>query len=303
MITKLNQILTKAQEIGPSRLIVAAAADLHTLEAVSAAAECGIVSVTLVGDKSRIFEIASGKGIDLSHFIIIDIPNDQEAVLAATKAVREGRADILMKGLISTDVYMRGILNKEAGIAIPRKPISHIAVMEFPMIDRLLLISDVAIIPNPDLNQKVAIAGYLTSLAHALDIETPRIAVIAPSEQVLPYLTSSSEAAIVAKMCDRGQIKNAIIDGPLALDVAIDHETAKVKGLTSPVEGRADCLLFPNIESSNVFFKCSTKLCKAELAGVVVGAKAPCVLTSRGDTVQSKLYSISLAVLLACRKR
>ncbi|MBR2072602.1 MAG: phosphate butyryltransferase, partial [Alistipes sp.] len=209
-------------------------------------------------------------------------------------------ADVLMKGLVSTDKYMRGILNKEAGLFPPKGVLSHVAVIEMPGRDKLLSVSDVAVIPAPDFKQKMKLIGYLASTAKLLGIDTPKIACIAPSEQVLPAVTSSIEGAILAKMGDRGQLGKVIVDGPLSLDVALYKEVAEHKKVTgSSVAGEPDCLLFPNLESANVFFKAATHIGGAELAAMVMGTKVPCVLTSRGDSALTKKYSIALACLAA----
>ncbi len=300
MVTKLDQLVPRAAAQGASRLIVAAAADLHTLESVCQAAKLGVVSPILVGDEPVIKSIAQEHNLCIEGFEIVHESSPTKAVEYAVRAINDGKADMLMKGLLATDIYMKGILNKNYGIVKGGSPVSHVAVMELPQLDRLLLVSDVAIIPYPDLKQKIALSTYLVNMAKVLGNETPRLALIAPSEQVLPSVTSSSEAAVITMMAARGQIlSGAIVDGPLALDVALDEETVQIKKLSSPVGGKADCLLFPNIDSSNTFFKSATKLCKASLAGVVVGAKVPCILTSRGDSADSKLYSIALAALLS----
>lgn len=178
--------------------------------------------------------------------------------------------------------------------------LSHVSVIEMPCYHKLLTISDVAVIPQPDFKQKTIQIGYLAKTASLLGIPTPKIACIAPSEQVLPNVISSTEGAILAKMGDRGQLGNVVVDGPLSIDVALYKEVAehkKVKG--SSVAGDPDCLLFPNLESGNVFFKSATHLCNGEIAAMVMGTKVPCVLTSRGDTSKTKLYSIALACLAA----
>ncbi|MDE7123492.1 MAG: phosphate butyryltransferase, partial [Alistipes sp.] len=211
-----------------------------------------------------------------------------------------GNADVRMTGLVSTDKYMRGILNKEAGLFPPKGVLSHVSIVEMPCYHKLLTISDVAVIPLPDFKQKMKQIGYLAQTAKLLGIATPKIACIAPSEQLLPNVVSSTEGALLAKMADRGQLGNVIVDGPLSLDVALYKEVAehkKVKG--SSVAGDPDCLLFPNLESANVFFKSTTHLCGGELAAMVMGTKVPCVLTSRGDTALTKKYSIALACLAA----
>ncbi len=207
-------------------------------------------------------------------------------------------ADVLMKGLVSTDKYMRGILNKEAGLFPAKGTLSHVSVVEMPGRGKLLCVADVAVIPLPDFKQKTILIKYLAGIAGSLGIDKPKIACIAPSEQVLPAVISSTEACILAKMADRGQLGKVTVDGPLSLDVALYPEVAvekKVQG--SSVAGDADCLLFPNIESANVFFKSATHFGGAEIAAIVVGTNRPCVLTSRGDTPRTKLYSIALACL------
>ena len=214
--------------------------------------------------------------------------------------ISEGKGDVLMKGLVSTDKYMRGILSKEFGLVPPKGVLSHVAVMQIPAYHKLLTIGDVAVIPYPDFGQKTAIAKYIIQTAKKLDIEIPKVACIAPSEQLLPSVQSSIEASMIAKMGERGQLGTKVyIDGPLALDVAVNKEAAQTKKLDNPVVGDADCLLFPNIDAGNVFFKACTKFGGAELAAMVVGAKVPCVLTSRGDSRKTKMYSIALACLSA----
>jgi len=214
--------------------------------------------------------------------------------------INKGEGDILMKGLLSTDKYMRAILNKENGLMPNAKAVlSHVTVIETPNYHKLIVCGDVAIIPAPDLTQKIAIANYLIQTAKALQIATPKVAILAATEQMLAGMPACVDAAIISKMADRGQIKGAAIDGPLSLDVAIDKESAEVKKMQGVVAGDADCILFPNIESGNVFYKSNTKLANAELGAMVMGAKVPCVLTSRGDSAKSKMYSIALAALAA----
>ena len=235
--------------------------------------------------------------IDPEKFSVIDQKSDVACVATAVKMIHDGMADILMKGLVSTDKYMRGILDKEFGLLPPKGVLSHVAVLELPMYHKLLLVSDVAVIPYPDLDQKVRITRYLIEAARALGVQKPKVAVVAPSEKMLPKIQSAVDAAILSKMGDRGQFGNALIDGPLAVDVALVKEVAQTKGLSSPVAGDADCLLFPTLDAANAFFKAANQLCRAPLAGMVVGTKCPCVLTSRGDSPASKLYSIAMAAL------
>lgn len=298
MITQLHQIVEEARRRGRKRLAVAYGNDAHTLRAVADAYAEGLVEPTVFGDKAAILNVCREEGIDPGIFAIVDEKSDVRCVEMAVSLVATGGADVLMKGLVSTDKYMRGILNKEAGLFPPKGTLSHVSVVEMPGRERLLCIADVAVIPLPDFKQKTILIKYLASIAASLGVECPRIACIAPSEQLLPTVPSSTEAAILSKMADRGQLGNVIVDGPLSLDVALYPDVAvekKVKG--SAVAGEADCLLFPNIESGNVFFKSATHFGGAEIAAIVVGTKVPCVLTSRGDTPRTKLYSIALACL------
>ena len=221
MITKLTQIVDEARKRGRRRLAVAYGQDSHTLTAVYDAYEAGLVEPTVYGDKAVIEEVCRKEGIDASLFKIVDEPNDVECVRLAVAAVVAGDADVLMKGLVSTDKYMRGILNKDAGLFPPKGVLSHVSIFEIPSLPKLLCVSDVAVIPAPDFKQKTVQIGYLLQTARLLGIETPKIACIAPSEQVLPSVPSSTEAAILAKMGDRGQLGRAVIDGPLSLDVAL----------------------------------------------------------------------------------
>ena len=300
MIQHLTDIVVEARKKGKKRLAVAYGQDSHTLEAVYNAYKEGLVEPTLFGEKAVIEQVCRENDIDINAFTIVDEKSDVKCVQLAVAAVVAGVADVLMKGLVSTDKYMRGILNKEAGLFPPKGVLSHVSVIEIPSYHKLITVSDVAVIPLPDFKQKQKQIGYLAQTAKLLGIATPKIACIAPSEQLLPSVISSTEGAILAKMGDRGQLGNVIVDGPLSIDVALYKEVAdhkKVKGST--VAGDPDCLLFPNIESGNVFFKAATHMAGGEIAAMVMGTKVPCVLTSRGDSSKTKLYSIALACLAA----
>ena len=297
-IKKLADIVVEARAKGRKKMAVAYGQDSHTLEAVYAAYKEGLVDPILYGEKAVIEQVCAEHGIDVSVFTIVDEKSDVKCVAQAVQAVVKGEADVLMKGLVSTDKYMRGILNKEAGLFPPKGVLSHVSVIEMPVYPKLLIVSDIAIIPLPDMKQKMQMIGYLAATANALGIKTPKIACIAPAETLNPNIPSAAEGALLSKMADRGQLGNVMVDGPLSLDVALFKEVAehkKVKG--APFAGDPDCLLFPNLEAGNVFFKASSHLCHGEIAAMLVGAKKPCVLTSRGDSSQSKLYSIALACL------
>jgi len=298
-ITKLDQIIDAVKSKPKKRLVAAYANDSHTLEAVNNAYELGIVDATLVGDEETIKKVCKEHNIDVTRFKIVQEADEQKAAQKACELINKGEGDIIMKGLVSTDKYMRAILNKEKGLLPEKATLSHVTVLEIPTYHKLLTVSDVAIIPAPDFNQKIAMINYMIRTAKALGIDKPKIALQAAAEQVSMAMPASYEAACLSKMAERGQIKGAIIDGPLGLDLAIDKESCEIKGLKSEVGGDADCILFPNIEAANTFYKTNTKFAGAELAALVFGAKVPAVLSSRGDSAKTKLYSIALAALIA----
>jgi phosphotransacetylase len=299
-ITKLDQMFEVLKSKTRKRLVAAFANDSHTIGALSAAIDKGIVDAILVGDEATIKKVCSEHKIDVSKFKIVQEADEWKATQKAVELINAGEGEILMKGLVTSDKYMKAILNKEKGLmSSPNAVLSHVSVIENPNYPKLIIVADVAIIPAPDLKQKIVMTNYLITTAHALGIDNPKVALLAATEQMSLGMPACLDAAIIAKMADRGQIKGAIIDGPLALDVCIDKESCEIKKLKSPIQGDADCILFPNIEAGNVFFKMNNKLCGGELGAVVFGAKVPCVLTSRGDSEKTKLYSIALAASLA----
>lgn len=297
-ITKLDQVIELVKSKPRKRLIAAYANDSHTIEAVNNAVDMGIVDATLVGDEQVIASVCKELNIDAAKFTIVHEPVDVKAAAKACEIINNGGGDILMKGLLPTDKYMRAILNKEKGLCPPNAVLTHVAVIENPAYHKLLVVSDCAIILAPDLKQKQMILKTLVSTAKAIGIEKPKVALIAATEQMSAGMQACVDAAIISKMADRGQLSGGEVDGPLSIDIALDKEAAEIKKMKSPVAGDADCLLFPNIESANVFYKCCTKFNKAEIGAFVAGAKVPCVLSSRGDTSLTKLYSIAIAATL-----
>ena len=300
MITNFDQMFEQLRSKPKKRLVAAWAVDDHTISAVYMAVEAGIVEGILVGDKAMIEKVCQEHNYDLSKLTVIDNPNELKSISQAVDMVNAGEADILMKGLCSTDKYMRGILNKERGLLPPKAVLSHVCVVQHPEYHKLMVISDIAVIPAPDLKQKQAMINYTVSTAKALGVEKPKVAMITATEQMLPGMPACVEAAMLAKMSERGQIAGCIVDGPLALDVAICKEAAEIKKLKSEVAGDADCLVFPSIEAANVFYKLAGHFSPGvRMAAMVAGAKAPCVLSSRADSTDVKLNSIALAALTA----
>ena len=299
MLTSFEQIFEELRSRGARKRMVAAwGVDSHTIAAASKAIDLGLADVTLVGDQSLIEKACIEEGADVNKFTIVHNPDELKSVAQAVQMIREGQGDFLMKGLCSTDKFLRAILNKETGLLPPKGTLTHCTTLEIPSYHKLLFVGDVAVIPAPDLKQKQVIMEWLVKTAKAVGVQKPKVALIAATEQVLGSQPATIDAALLAKMADRGQIKGCIADGPLALDVAIDQESVDIKGLVSPVAGDADCLLFPNIESGNVFYKANSKLVQGvRQSGILVGAKVPCVLSSRADSIDTKLNSIAVAAM------
>jgi len=232
-------------------------------------------------------------------FDVVDVKDEVEAVRQAVRFVREKKADFIMKGLCQSATYMRGILDKQEGLLPEGRVLSHATLIESPNYHKLLIASDVAVIPQPDLSMKEAMINYDVQIAKKIGIDIPKVAVIAAVETVNPKMQATVDGALLSVMNRRGQIKGCIVDGPLATDLALSKESAEIKKIKSEVAGDADIVIMPNIEAGNAFFKALTKLGNAEIAAVVTGAMAPAVLTSRGDSEKSKLYSLALAALIS----
>ena len=298
-LTELEHIFDLLEERPRQHLAAAWPIDANTIEAVSRAVDMGFLEAILVGDEKTIEQVCENHGIDSGKFNIVHEPTDISAVARATDLINSQKCNLLMKGSLSTDKYIRAILNKDRGLMDHGSVLSHVTVMRIASYHKLLIIGDVAIIPLPDLKQKLAIATYLIDTAHALGIDRPKLAILAATEQVLPGMPACVDAAVISKMAERGQIKGAIIDGPLSMDLSISADSVRIKGIESKVAGDADCILFPNIESGNVFYKANTQYGNSEQAAILVGARVPAVLSSRGDSATTKLYSLALAALLA----
>ncbi len=298
-IKNFNDLLGAAQKQPEKRVVVVNGVDENTIEALNLAVEMGFVTPILTGSRQKILDVLNILKIDASKYRIFDAESPKEAAEKAVELVNAGEADLIMKGMVSTDKFMRVLLKKEYGLIPAGGTLSHISVMDNPNYHKLLIFSDAGVIPYPDLKQKILMTGYLIDAAQRLGIQVPKVAVIAPTEQIIISIQSCMDGATIAKMSEHGQIEGGMVDGPMALDVALDRDSAEIKGFTSPVAGDADCLLFPNIDAANVFYKTNSKLAKAEMSGIIAGAKVPVVVSSRGDSEKTKLNSIALASLLS----
>ena len=297
VLRKLSDLQILAKNSGKKRLAVAVAQDEHCLEAICAVDRMGLVEATLIGNEKKIKEIAAKFNLDVSRMKIINEEVDALAVRKAVSMVREKQADILMKGNVPTAVFLRGVLDKEVGL---RKGdvLSHFALFEVPTYPKLLGLSDAAMIPAPDFKTKIALINNAVEFMNKLGYIKPKVAVLAAVEMVNEAMPATMDAALLSKMNQRGQIRNCILDGPLAYDNAVSLESAKHKGIVSDVAGDADLLIVPDIEAGNILYKAFGFSANAKLAAVVLGAAAPIVLTSRSDTEESKQASIIMAAAI-----
>ncbi len=277
--------------------VVAPTTEVALVGAIAAANE-GLIEPLLVGSERKIRALAAALGIDLAGTTMIHAGDDDDAARQSVALCRSGRARALMKGSLHTDSLMRAVLQHEVGLKMARR-VSHVFVLDAPAYPRPLLISDAGIAIYPTLEEKVDIVQNAIDLAHALGIDRPNVAILSALETVTPKIVSTIDAAALCKMAERGQITGAVLDGPLAFDTAVSAEAAKIKGLRSAVAGVADILIVPDLESGNMLAKQLEYLGGAELAGVVVGARVPIVLTSRADSVRARLASCAVAVLCA----
>lgn len=292
----LDNILKEASEKPNKVVAVAAAADPEVIEAVRIAVNQSLASFVLFGDEEQINAILKEKDFSYTKDIqVVHTSSDVDSCKSAVTAVRNGEADVLMKGMVSTSVILKQVLNKEYGLR-KGKSLSHLAAFDVPGYDRMIFVTDSGMNINPDLQQKVDIVNNAVEVARAIGVTKPKVAPIAAVEVVNPSMQATLDGAALSQMNVRGQIKNCIIDGPLALDNAISPKAASHKGIESEVAGYADILLVPSIEVGNALYKSLVYFANAKVGGVIAGAKAPIVLTSRSDNAESKVYSIALAV-------
>lgn len=299
---RMEEILQGAKKVGPKTVAVAVAEDPHVLHAVEDARTEGIISGILIGNKSKILGILKDIGVDPGNYEIIDAADNDEACRGAVALVKQNKASTLMKGKVDTSVILRAIINKETGLG-GGGLISHVGVLKVDKYDKLFLLSDSAVNIFPDFDSLVKIVENSVTLAHALDIENPKVAMICPVEKVNPKIESTVNAAKMAELNEQGVITGCVIGGPFALDNAVSLEAAQGKGIVHPVAGEADILIVPNLEVGNVLIKSMEYFAHTEKAGILMGAGVPIILTSRASTSISKLNSIALAVLAASKAK
>ncbi len=299
---KLDRLLAVARTLPPLPTAVAHPCDESSLRGTMDAAGMGLIAPILVGPPDRIRAVASAAGIDLGGIEIVATPHSHASAATAVALVREGRVECLMKGSLHTDELMAEVVERESGLRTARR-ISHCFVIDVPTHAQTLIITDAAVNIQPTLEEKVDIVQNAIDLGHALGFDEVRVAILSAMELVNPKVPSTVEAAALCKMADRGQITGGVLDGPLALDNAIDPEAARVKRIASPVAGRANVLVVPDLEAGNMLAKSLSFLAGADAAGIVMGARVPVILTSRADSVESRLASCALAQLVAKARR
>ena len=299
---KYQRLLDFCKTLPATKTAVAHPCDESSLRGAVDAARLGLIEPILVGPRARIEAIAKEHKIDSSKFEIVDTPYSEASAEKAVELVRQGKAEALMKGSLHTDELMGAVVKRDTGLRTARR-VSHCFVMDVPSYPETLIVSDAAINIAPSMEDKVHIIQNAIDLAHALRFAQVRVAILSAMETVNPKVPSTIEAAALCKMADRGQITGAVLDGPLALDNAISMESVKIKKIDSPVAGRANVLIVPDLEAGNMLAKSLSFLAQADAAGIVLGARVPIVLTSRADSVMTRLASCGIAALVAHARR
>jgi len=299
---KYERLLGRCERLDPIPTAVAHPCEATALSGAVEAYQRGLIIPLLVGPAASIAKTAASAGIDLKKLEIIDVPHSHAAAEKAVALIREGRAEILMKGSLHTDELMGAVVSRDGGLRTARR-ISHVFLMDVPTYHKPLVITDGAINIAPTLEDKIDICQNAIDLAISLGVERPKVAILAAVEIVTSKMPATIDAAALCKMADRGQIKNGILDGPLAFDNAISKEAAETKGIQSPVAGDPDILLAPDLEAGNMLAKQLSFLANADSAGMVLGARVPIILTSRADSVRSRIASCAVAVLVAHARR
>jgi len=299
---KYERLLEFCKSLPPTPTAVAHPCDESSLRAAVDAARLKLIAPILVGPKARIESLAKQHGIDLGDIPIVDAPYSEASAAKAVDLVREGKAEALMKGSLHTDELMGAVVRRDGGLRTARR-ISHCFVMDVPSYAETLIVTDAAINIAPTMEDKVHIIQNAIDLAHAMRFPEVRVAILSAMETVNPKVPSTVEAGALCKMADRGQITGAILDGPLALDNAISLESVKIKNIDSPVAGRANVLIVPDLEAGNMLAKSLSFLAGADAAGIVLGARVPIILTSRADSVTTRLATCGIAALVAHARR
>ena len=299
-IKTLDEMVQHVKQSGlRQKVAVAMAEDSNTIGAIAEAIREGFIEAIMIGDQEKIKAVAQAEGISTDLFTIQNTVSDSEAAVLAVKLVREGTADVLMKGLVGTDKFLRAVMDKQTGLLPPKAVMTYVCALQIPRYHKLLFISDTAVLPFPDLDQKIAMVNYAVAMAKNFGISKPKVALLSAAEKWSSHFPSHTDYALISKMAQRNQIKDCIIDGPLDLFLACDKESVQIKNVPTPVDGDADIAIFPTLESSNTFYKGVMLFGGGELAGLIQGTTKPVVVMSRSESSKSKFYCIALSCLMA----
>jgi len=299
-INTLEQMVQHLIDSGiKKRIAVAVAEDENTISALIEAQEKGFASPILIGNKEKIEKALRDENAKPENFRIVNIPDLEKAAKEAVRMVKHDEADVLMKGLIGTDKFLKAVLDKENGLLPPKAVMSYVCALELPKYNKLLFVSDTAVLPYPDLKQKIAMVNYTVDMVKKFGIDDPKVALIGASEKVNDAFHYNNDYTQICKMVDREQIQKCTIDGPLDVFLACDKESIKIKGIETPINGEADALIFPSLEAANSFYKGLMLFGGGELAGLIQGTIKPVVVMSRSESQKSKFYCVALSCLMA----
>jgi phosphate butyryltransferase len=299
MIKTLDQMVEKVLSLKRKYRIAAAwAQDFNTIGAVNKAVGDGFAEAIMIGNTDEIKKVCRVNDIDDNLFSLVAAENETDAAQEAVRLAVSGQADIVMKGLVGTDKFLKAVMDKETGLMLPGAVLAYVGAVEIPAYHKLLFLTDLAVIPFPDINQKIAMAEYAIEMAQKFGIQKPKIALIGASEKVSRHFPNTADYAEMCKMAKEGKIRNCIMDGPLDLFLACHRESVLIKGVDTPVDGDADILLFPSLESSNPFYKGLMLFAKGEIAGLIRGTRKPVIVMSRSESEKSKYYCIALSCLM-----
>ncbi|MDP4223935.1 MAG: phosphate acyltransferase [Bacteroidota bacterium] len=300
MIRSLDQMVERVLSLHKKhRIAIAWAHDSHTVSAIHKAVNYGFAEAIMIGHVSEIKNVCRRDGIDPDLFTMVDSASDVSSAAQAVRLARSGKADIVMKGLIGTDKFLKVVMDKKSGLMLPDAVLSYVCAIELPSYHKLLFITDPAVIPFPTLDQKIAMAEYAIEMTERFGISKPKVALIGASEKLSSHFKSSTDYPVMCKMAAEGRIRNCTMDGPLDIFLACDKKSVEIKGIDTPVNGDADILLFPSLESCNPFYKGLMLFAQGELAGIIRGTSKPVVVMSRSESEKSKFYCIALSCLMA----
>jgi phosphate butyryltransferase len=300
-ITSFGEMIASARQIGPAQIGVVAAHDPEVLKAVARAQQEGMVEATLVGDWPAIEAYATQVGVDLNGLTVVHQPDPGRAARQVVDLVREGRADVVVKGQIKTAELLGAVLNRHVGIRGPGL-LTHVGIFELPGMDRLIYLSDSGVVVYPDVYQKLEIINNVVAVARLFGVTEPKVAILAASDTVHPKIPASIDALALSKMAEQGWVEGAVVDGPLGLELAISPQAAQLEESDSPIAGLADVLIVPNVEAGNIVAKGLLYFAQARMAGLVVGARVPIIISSRADSAETRYLSLAMAVLLTERR-